>query len=200
MDFKTLARTATLLAKPFADEFMRLLVVYKSISASEAASRLDLHIKTAQDFLEQWHLLGYLSKQEVFERKRPYYRYSLKNTKITLQFDWKNLHTTENNSNRLNQKIREKINSAANFTIAGNNTYISAVTVFIGEGRQRKERKLNLTNAQGKFLYHLPFPTAKAESIAQILNSANLKSKYIEEIYDMILLLNKFDVIEFAGE
>jgi len=59
---------------------------------------------------------------------------------------------------------------------------------------------LNLTNAQGKFLYHLPFPTAKAESIAQILNSANLKSKYIEEIYDMILLLNKFDVIEFAGE
>lgn len=200
MDFKTLARTSTLLAKPFAEEFMRLLVVYKSISASEAASRLDLHIKTAQDFLEQWHLLGYLSKQEVFERKRPYYRYSLKNTELSLQFNWNNLYTPVNSANKLKQKIREKINSAANFTIAGNNTYISAVTVFIGEGRQRKEHKLNLTNAQGKFLYHLPFPTAKAESIAQIVNSASLKSEHIEEIYDMILLLKKFDIIEFTEE
>jgi len=45
-EFKAIQRLASLLAKEYAEDFLRLLVIYKNISASEAAARLGLHIKT----------------------------------------------------------------------------------------------------------------------------------------------------------
>ena len=58
MDFREVSQTSDLLARDYAENFFRLLARYRDISASEAASRLDLHIKTAQDFLEELNTLG----------------------------------------------------------------------------------------------------------------------------------------------
>ena len=58
MDFKTAAALGALLSKDYAENFFKLLVNYQDISASEAASRLNLHIRTAQDFLESLHALN----------------------------------------------------------------------------------------------------------------------------------------------
>ncbi len=63
MDFKTAAQLGTYLSKDYAREFFRLLVSYQDISASEAASRLGLHIKTAQDFLEGLTGIGILRRE-----------------------------------------------------------------------------------------------------------------------------------------
>ena len=52
MDFKQAALLGACLAKDYAPEMFRLLVNYRSLSASEAASRLDLHVQPAQTFLE----------------------------------------------------------------------------------------------------------------------------------------------------
>lgn len=52
MDFETAAKLGAYFSKDYAEELFRLLVNYKDISASEAASRLNLHIQTVQDFLE----------------------------------------------------------------------------------------------------------------------------------------------------
>ena len=52
MNFHTAAKYASLLSKDYAEDIFRLLVNYQAISASEVATRLNLHIKTAQDFLE----------------------------------------------------------------------------------------------------------------------------------------------------
>ena len=77
MDFKTAARLGTYISKDYAEDVLRLLVNYTDISASEAASRLNLHIRTVQDFLEAMESLGIVKKEEVSEGKRPYFRYSL---------------------------------------------------------------------------------------------------------------------------
>ncbi len=65
MDFRTAAVLGSLLAKDYAEDIFELLVNYRAISASEVAARLDLHIKTAQDFLEGLASLGILSKDVV---------------------------------------------------------------------------------------------------------------------------------------
>jgi hypothetical protein len=52
MDFKTAAVLGNCLSKDYAESFFKLLVDYRDISASEAASRLNLLINTAKDFLE----------------------------------------------------------------------------------------------------------------------------------------------------
>ena len=53
------------MAKDYAEAFLTLLVIYRDVSASEAAARLNIHIKTAQDFLVGLEEAGILEKREA---------------------------------------------------------------------------------------------------------------------------------------
>jgi len=197
MDFKTVQRISNLLAKPFAKDIFKLLVNYQNISASEVATRLDLHIKTAQDFLEELTALGITSKQEVYERKRPYFRYEIQKFQFSIEVDLSILaETASRTDKRLVMKIRERKNTHAVFTVARSGDYLSSVTIFRGEGREKKERKISLTQAQGRFMYYLPFPTAKPLTIKQIIKQSEVKQNYQREILDIVELLIEYGVIE----
>jgi predicted transcriptional regulator len=196
MDFQTVRQLATLLSRSFSEDFFRLLVTYQNISASEAASRLNQHIKTAQDFLEGLASLNIVEKKEILEGKRPYFRYTLQKKKIILDFDLEPLYESGPEEKKLKKRIRERKNAGAMFTVAGNNQYISNVVLFIGEGRQRKERKINLTTHQGKFLYHLPFPNAAFLSISDIMQKADVQKLHVPEILDLVDILKEHDMIE----
>ena len=91
MNFDDARRLGACLSRDYAGDLFRLLVNYRDISASEAASRLNLHIRTAQDFLETLNDLGVLSREEVFERKRPYFRYALASNRVRLDLDLEDL-------------------------------------------------------------------------------------------------------------
>ena len=196
MDFTTVSRISSLLAKSFAGDMLRILAMYKNISASEAASRLDLHIKTAQDFLEELFALGIADKNEIYEGKRPYFRYTLKKQKINIEVDISAFYNPDQEKHILSQKIREKTSSGAVFATSGKNDSISSVTVFTGEGRKRKERKINLSLSQGQFFYHLPFPAAEFSSIKDIMLKAELDGSYTPEILDIVEIMRDFNIIE----
>jgi hypothetical protein len=197
MDFKTLSRLSTLLSKVFAEDLLRLLVTHQTISASEAASRFGLHIKTAQDFFDELCRLDITEKEEVFERKRPYFRYKLKNPQIDIKFDLNSLYDRSRDEAGLDQKIRERKNAGAVFTTSKSNDAISSITVFSGEGRDRKERKISLTAAQGRFLFHLPFPTADFLTVQDIMNKSELTDDVSAEILDAVGILQEMGVLEY---
>jgi hypothetical protein len=196
MTFKEAAVLGSFLAKDYAEEFFKLLVNYRSISSSEAASRLNLHIKTAQDFLEAMTHLGFLEKEEVYERKRPYNRYTLLVNKINMELELESLGTNKDPEDQSTTRIREHKNAGVNFYTARNNQYFSSVAVWIGKGRERTERKISLTKPQGKFLFHLPFPTAYFESVTSIMQKANVEESEISEILDIVYALIELKVIE----
>jgi len=195
MDFKTVAKLSNYLAKDYAENFFRLLIKYTSISASEAASRLELHIKTAQDFLEGLAELEILKKEEVYEKKRPYFRYTMIKKQIVIETNFSDLYSKEKGKKKLEKKIKEIINAPIIFTPANTGQKIATLTLFTGEGRKRKERKLSLTEAQGTFLFYLPFPTERALSIISILKKAELDNSYIPEVLDIVELLVNEGVI-----
>ena len=196
MDFETAAKFGAYFSKDYAKEIFRLLVNYKDISASEAASRVNLHIQTAQDFLEAMASLGILSKQEVYEKKRPYFRYSLQKKKIVVDIDLASLLEHRQPEGKLSKKIRENKDSDARFTTARYDPYFSTVAIWIGEGRDRRERKINLTIPQGKFLYQLPFPTAEFLTVTEIMQKAGVDKSQSPEILDIVKLLEEYGVIE----
>ena len=196
MDFAHAARLGGLLAKDFAAEMFRLLVDYQNISASEAASRLDLHIKTAQEFLEGLHALGILQRREVSEKKRPYFRYSLKEKTLRLDLDLSRLQRHENPQAALKRKIREKTAAGCRFQTGRDGRAITSVAIWSGAGRDRREKKINLTRAQGEFLFHLPFPTAEALSVGDIMKRAGVDVSHGPEILDLVQLLDEHRVIE----
>ncbi len=197
MDFKEASKLGSCLSKDYAEDLFRLLVTYESISASEAASRLNLHIKTIQDFLEDLFSLEILDREEVYESKRPYFRYRLKVKQITMEVDLTSLHLKEKVADsRLKMRIREMKNAGARFTTSRSSDYISNVVIWMGEGRSRTERKINLSIPQGKFLFNLPFPTAEPLSISEIMKKAGIDGTYIPEIIDIVQVLIDFKVIE----
>lgn len=195
MDFATAAKYGSLLSKAFAEDIFALLANYQAISASEVATRLNLHIQTAQDFLETFAQLGVLSKEEVLEKKRPYFRYSLQQTHITIDIDLRQVKV-EPTHNSLAWRIRERENAGARFAAARSDDYITSVTIWTGNGREREERRIKLTTPQGKFLYYLPFPKADPLSIVEIMRKAGIEDNLAPEILDLVQLLEGYEVIE----
>jgi hypothetical protein len=195
MDFRTAALLGSSLSKDYAEDFFKLLVNYQDISASEAASRLNLHIRTAQDYLDNLSELGITQKTEVFEKKRPYFRYNLVQTKIKINLDLDQFKK-ENPGEGLARLVREKKENGANFSVGRNGDSFSTVTVWEGDGREREEHKISLTTPQGKFLFHLPFPKARPMTIAEIMKKARVKIDYSTEIQNIVDELIRLDVIE----
>lgn len=195
MNFKQAAKLGHYLAKDYAEDFFALLVNYQDISASEAASRLGLHIRTAQDFLEAMAALNILSKEEVYEKKRPYNRYTLQTMRIRMDIDLTQIQQ-EQTPEDLTRQIRERSNAGANFSLARGGDVISQVSLWTGNGRDRKERKISLTRPQGLFLYHLPFPNAEALTVAEIIRKAGVEEDVTPEILDIVNVLEKYEVIE----
>ena len=198
-DFKYAARLGSCLAKEYAKDMFRLLASYHDISASEAASRLNLHIRTAQDFLETMADLGMLSRVEVYERKRPYYRYSLEEDRIRLDLDLGALTEDQSGNARLQCEVRERKGGGAQFATAKGGNHISNVTTWTGTGRAKKARKINLTTPQGLFLYHLPFPTADRLTIEEIMRKADVPAEHAGEVLDLVGLLEEAGVLDFGS-
>lgn len=193
-DFSSAQRLAALLSREYAEDLFRLLVVYKDISASEAASRLDLHIKTVQDFLESLEQAGMVKKRVSAEKKRPYFRYSLRNSKLCLTIDLDSLYDRSAHHSWRNRHIRERRDSGALFK-EGRDHIISAVHLYEGKGRARIERRLSLTECQGRFLFHIPFPTENALSVEEIGQKAGISEECTPEVIDLIDILQRHGVI-----
>ena len=124
MGFKSAKQLGACLARDYSEAFFRLLVNYRDIAASEAASRLGIHIRTAQDFLETLAELDILEKDEVFEGKRPYYRYSLAQRKIGLEIDLETRLSNDPADDCFERRVRERKGSGAQFATARSGKHI----------------------------------------------------------------------------
>ena len=200
MDFKKAAILGSFISKDYAEDLFRLLATYSSISASEAASRLNLHIKTVQDVMEAMYNLGILDRDEVYEKKRPYFRYKLKVSRISVDIDLIPLIPREDMNDRTSMKIREQKNAGVRFTTSRDNQYISNIAIWSGQGRERTERKINLSIPQGRFLFHLPFPSAEPLSIKEIIVKADVDAVHTSEILDIVDALKGMNVIESVSK
>ncbi len=196
MEFDKIKHVSGYIAKDYSRDLLRLLYLYKDVSASEAASRLGLHIRTVQEFFDAFSDSGFLTKTEVFESKRPYFRYSRKSDKLKMEINLKSIAEEEKGKAEGDIWLKEKKNASARFTTSRNKLYFSSVTIWIGEGRESSEKKINLTNAQGKFLFHLPFPDADYMSVSNIMKKAEVEEENRKEILDIVSVLEEHGVIE----
>ena len=196
MDFIEARKLSNYLSKEYAEGIFKLLLAYQDISASEAASRLNLHVQTAQEFLETMTFYEILAKQEVSESKRPYFRYKLAKRKISLEIDLDKVLAVKDSDDETEYSIREKKISGAKFTVARSGKFFSSVSVWKGDGRGGKERKLNLTEAQGLFLFNLPFPDALPLSVDEIMSRSEVDISQKPEILDIVKELIDLSVIE----
>jgi len=198
LQFSELQHLCGLLAKNYAADILRLLRLYESISASEAASRLGLHIKTAQDILDGLALCNFVNKMAITQGKRPYYRYFLIHTRVQFGFDIESLLDKPKLEDLRTKKFREQKNSGVIFNTSPKEDRIVSFVSVTGTGRKKTQQKFLLTQMQGRFLYSFPFPTELFLSVAEICSKAKIEDKYMDEILDIVdvLLMKNIIVIE----
>ena len=92
----------------------------------------------------------------------------------------------ENPGEGLARLVREVKNDGANFTVSRSGDSFSSITVWEGDGRDRKVKNISLTTPQGNFLFHLPFPQARPLTIADIMEKAEVEPDYSTEIQDIV--------------
>ncbi len=199
MDFNRFSDLSNYFSKDYSGKAIRLLLISKALSATEIASRLNLHIKTVQDFLEGLVKFNIAEKEEILEGRRPFYRYSLCKSRMDISIDFNELFSEEEYLNLANCRIRELQNEDVQFHVRRNNDYITAVSIYEGDGRKKKEWKINLTRAQGRFLFNLPFPTAEPEKIKQLMAESGISPEDENEVLDLIKTLIDKKVIEIKN-
>lgn len=196
MKYNDVVKITSLISKDYSAEIFRILVNYKDISASEVASRLNLHIKTAQDFLEGLFSSSVIDRYEVTDRKK-YFRYILKDKEVKININLDDCFSDRRNIKEfLDRKLRERKDSGAVFKIAGTNDYLSTISIFSGNGRNKLEWKISLTENQGRFLYNLPFPSAGPLTVQEIMDKADVTHIYRGEIFDIIDVLESNSIID----
>jgi len=193
--FEDAANLGRCLAKDYAADMFRLLASYTSLSASEAASRLNLHVQTAQAFLDALVALAIVDKQESTDKTRPYFRYVLKVTRITLEVDLA-LLSGHRPDQALARLVRERRTSAARFVTSRRRNAVTTVVAWVGMGRDRDERRINLTRAQGAFLFHLPFPSEDPRPIRDILEDAAVEPAQVREVFDLLERLEALGAVD----
>ena len=194
--FDKLSNFGSYISKNYAKDILWVLYTYHDVSASEAATRLGLHINTVQEFLEAMYKSDILSREEVSVKKRPHFRYKLKSNKLTFDLNLNELFKNDAEPENTDMVIREHQKSTATFNRAKGKLSFSSVVIFEGKGRERKEKPINLTDAQGLFLYNLPFPDGHFQSITEIMKKAAIAENQIAEIIDLVNLLIEYHVIE----
>lgn len=198
MEFHRAARLGALLSRDYSERFFRLLATYRDTSASEAASRLGLHIRTAQEFLEGLVDLGCAAKEEVREGTRPYFRYNLTVRRLALEVDLDALADPLPSSGADGKRIRERADAPVRFTTARGGDRLTSVTLWTAGGRSGEARRISLSQAQGRFLFHLPFPNAEPLSVKAIMAKAEVPPDQAPEVHDIVALLAGHGVIEEA--
>ena len=143
--------------------------------------------------------MNLVDKKEVYEGKRPYFRYSMTASRISIDLDLSLLKRPEP-LQESESRIREAKAANARFITARNGASISSIAVWTGKGRSRNERRINLTATQGLFLFHLPFPDGEALSVAEIIKKADIERELTPEIQDILELLRQYEVIEQSSE
>ena len=105
------------------------------------------------------------------------------------------MKNTDDNSLEFS-KIREKKNAGVRFSLARNGQFFSSVTIWVGKGRERSEKKISLTTTQGIFLFNLPFPDGEFLSLDEIRIKAGIEKEQMPEIIDLVEELIQCKVIE----
>jgi len=96
--------------------------------------------------------------------------------------------------------IKEKKNANCVFKTSPKTGALATVIFYSGEGRDQQERKINLTDNQGKFLFFLPFPMEEPQSIQNLFERSNIDKSFQEEVLDIVNYLSEHDIIEMFRE
>lgn len=179
-------RLAQALGRPFAGEILASLYEKPYQSASDIARVLDIHVATAQKYLQELKECGVLGTRPRKGVSRPTEEYWVASPRISIDIDFDRLTTREDAEARANQMfVREASGSTAVFESDPKGERITEVLLLEDGERRRIATRMPLGEAEGRFLYQVPPSGQAARSVLDIATRANLPKTSLADCLDL---------------
>jgi hypothetical protein len=191
------------LGKEHALPILQALFVRGWMSASEVANDISVHISTAQAYLEAMRAQGLLESRERPGRKG-LVEYSILDGSIQVDIDIGNMvqdqaKTAFDRAGLL--KIRERKGAPVSYEWDEAQRTILSLNIMKRSkafGRVGVARSIKLTQAEGRFLWHLPQATEDRKTVVQIAQEAEISNPFdmirIVELVEMLAMEKILDV------
>ena len=190
-------RLSNLIGKEYTGKILNILFQNPYKSASEVAKILNIHIATAQSYLEELEKFNIISFRTHKVGTRPYKEYFPIKSQIKIEIDLNKASEINIKNRQYFEKrlIREKKDLNVLYDIKQNESKIIKVYIHDDSERKRIKYSLDLNDIEGKFMWFIPFPSENPCSILDIckkaeINEYNLKhiKDFVEKLYDHNLI------------
>ncbi len=187
------------------EKTLKILVILhkyrnKTASASDIAKILDVHISTAQKYLEILHDYQLVDKKTAAHKPgKPTY-YTLTTGELTINLDMAHLSSTlEEDETIPNPVIREKVFSQRKINyILDENNFIREITwIQRAKDGRRVKRGIILSDAEIQFMKYLPHPTMQPEPFLEICEKGQITDYFtVKSLLLFVRKLQELDIIE----
>ncbi len=188
------------LAREYSIELLRELHARGWSSASELAREMGIHVATAMRKLAELESLGLLEKRPRSAADVTEYRLARPRVEIVLDFDAE-AKAASRDAWREAERIlvREHPNRKVLLESDDQARRVRRI-LFLTVLRRRTEAKaLELAEAEGTFLWHLPFASEPARSVAEVCRKGGIESALqVSRILAFVLEMERMGVIDVA--
>ncbi len=179
-------KLAAVLGKEVTGRILAVLAHESYLSASDIASRLHIHIATAQKYLMEMKEAGLVNSRWRRSPTRPTEEYWLSKDKITIEIDLRSdvgRKDMESLANSLTLSLRRDVNVAIDSD--DSKKMVSEILV-LGDGdRPIIGNRIKLDNVEGRFAWHLAEEPTNVR-VMDVVEKAELDSKYLPQIMDLV--------------
>ena len=161
------------------------------------AGVLNIHIATAQKYLEALEQSGIISSRDRPSKPRTAKEYSLISPRISIEIDIEALAGAGGGAGGGTPDlgeimVRERARSDVAFEWDDAGQRITAVLFFRKGLRRRMERKVVLSPDEGRFLWHVPFQSESFRTAQDILGRSGVRMNP----FRVMEMVRKFETLE----
>lgn len=191
-------KLASLIGKEHTGRILYILYKTPNKSASRIAKILNIHIATAQSYLEDLEKLDIVKSKIKKQGIKPYKEYFLTKTRISIDIDLNELDAEDQEEQEIlrRTKIREKKDLKILYETNQEKSIITRIHFYEDLGRKNIQYSLDLDEVEGKFTWFIPFPSADPQTILEIREKAGIYEFYQQKILNLIEKLEEFGLIE----
>ncbi|MFX1294080.1 MAG: hypothetical protein ACFFD2_04380 [Promethearchaeota archaeon] len=195
---KKTKKLSNLIGKEHTDKILHILYKTPNKSASEIAKILNIHIATAQSYLEDLEKFDIVKFRIRKEGIKPYKEYFLIKTKIRIEIDLNELDKVDQKEQEIlrRTRIREKKDLKILYEINQEKSIIKRIHFYEDIGRKNIQYSLDLDELEGRFTWFIPFPSAELQTILKICEKAGIYKIHQQKIIELIKKLEEFGLIE----
>ena len=204
MNREQFQRAAFVLGKDHCLYVVETLYIKEWSTATEIAEELKIHTATAVKYLTELYEIGLVEKRTREGKYKDALEYRLKESEINLTLNFEKIIEEESKDVIKRAKImrvKEHARDDVNYEWDDEKQKIRKINIVRAGLRRGVRESIELSDIEGRFLWHMPYPSEDFISVEQICGKSGIKNVMeIKKILALVDLLKEKSIIESSHD